>query len=360
MENPMKTTRTPITPVKQAFVEIAGHRILAFLLPDNRIVAAFRMICNLLGVDHRSQLRRVQADPTLSNLLMVVKIDIVGTPQEMNVIVAEAIPMWLANIHESKVALEARETLAEFQRVAVQTLRAFFFPEPRAQQQRSAPPKAPPPPLPAQDDLSLSAYDLFRAAIARLEQEDLQREARLIQRFEQGHQRLEARIDSVDRQHVEDVARMAEKGHEISLQAEQIHALVMRVDRLEASGSRLAEQPGEARGPIPSLARLQALKTMPYQEYLQTPEWKAKREAALKRAWYCCQVCNDNKTPLHVHHRTYERRGHEQPEDLFVLCESCHARYDPRFAARQKKAGKVSPAASEQEAIFPPFPDYEI
>ena len=62
---------------------------------------------------------------------------------------------------------------------------------------------------------------------------------------------------------------------------------------------------------------------MPYAEYLQTPEWFAKRTAALRRAGYRCQLCNRTGR-LEVHHRTYERRGNEAPEDLIVLCEGCH------------------------------------
>ena len=70
--------------------------------------------------------------------------------------------------------------------------------------------------------------------------------------------------------------------------------------------------------------RERELHTMPYQEYLQTPEWKARRQAALKRADRCCQVCNQDKTQLNVHHRTYDRRGYERDEDLIVLCRDCH------------------------------------
>src|SRR5713226_7615857 len=71
-------------------------------------------------------------------------------------------------------------------------------------------------------------------------------------------------------------------------------------------------------------ARERELRSMPYQEYLQTPEWRERGGDALKRACYCCQVCNRNRE-LHVHHRTYQRRGAELPADLIVLCEECHA-----------------------------------
>src|SRR3990167_785505 len=67
------------------------------------------------------------------------------------------------------------------------------------------------------------------------------------------------------------------------------------------------------------------LETMPYREYLQTPEWQARRKRQLSSAGYRCQVCNTGTKRLNVHHRTYERRGRELFSDLIVLCEDCHA-----------------------------------
>jgi replicative DNA helicase len=70
--------------------------------------------------------------------------------------------------------------------------------------------------------------------------------------------------------------------------------------------------------------RLEALRTMPYELYLQTPEWQERRERALERAEGKCQICNTSEG-LDAHHRTYERRGNERPADITVLCRSCHA-----------------------------------
>lgn len=42
---------------------------------------------------------------------------------------------------------------------------------------------------------------------------------------------------------------------------------------------------------------------MNYQEYLQSPEWRERRKAAIMRAEGRCQVCND-PIGLEVHHRT--------------------------------------------------------
>ena len=72
-------------------------------------------------------------------------------------------------------------------------------------------------------------------------------------------------------------------------------------------------------------SRLKELKTMDYAVYLKTPEWIAKSRQAKERC-HCCQECGACGVELHVHHLTYERRGEELPEDLVVLCKSCHAK----------------------------------
>jgi hypothetical protein len=72
-----------------------------------------------------------------------------------------------------------------------------------------------------------------------------------------------------------------------------------------------------------STSEVWALRSLPYDEYLQTPHWKEGRTKALNRARWRCQLCNRREN-LNVHHRTYERRGHESPGDLIVLCRDCH------------------------------------
>jgi hypothetical protein len=71
--------------------------------------------------------------------------------------------------------------------------------------------------------------------------------------------------------------------------------------------------------------RLFRLRTMPYEEYLKTSEWLAKRQQVLERD-EGCRNCNAQEN-LEVHHRTYARRGYEDLRDLTVLCESCHEHF---------------------------------
>jgi hypothetical protein len=60
-----------------------------------------------------------------------------------------------------------------------------------------------------------------------------------------------------------------------------------------------------------------------YLEYLKSASWRVTRNRALMLADYRCERCN-SKRDLQVHHRTYERLGHEWDQDLEVLCGGCH------------------------------------
>jgi hypothetical protein len=73
--------------------------------------------------------------------------------------------------------------------------------------------------------------------------------------------------------------------------------------------------------------RLLELRTMPYQEYLRTPEWRRRRERKLDQADRRCQLCNRHHRSLNVHHRTYENLGEELDGDLIVLCRACHGTF---------------------------------
>jgi 5-methylcytosine-specific restriction endonuclease McrA len=67
---------------------------------------------------------------------------------------------------------------------------------------------------------------------------------------------------------------------------------------------------------------------MNYKSYISSTNWSANpaRLAELKAAGFRCRTCNDGRdqAQLEVHHRTYERLGHEHVGDLTTLCSECH------------------------------------
>lgn len=71
---------------------------------------------------------------------------------------------------------------------------------------------------------------------------------------------------------------------------------------------------------------IETLRCMPYTEYLQTAHWKRIREECLRRFNYRCAICN-SPYGVQAHHRTYENRGCEKPEDLTALCRPCHCKH---------------------------------
>lgn len=61
-----------------------------------------------------------------------------------------------------------------------------------------------------------------------------------------------------------------------------------------------------------------------YKEYIRSDAWRAKRqEYFAKTGQRACYGCGAKR--VHVHHKTYERMGHEEMGDLVAVCESCHA-----------------------------------
>ena len=62
---------------------------------------------------------------------------------------------------------------------------------------------------------------------------------------------------------------------------------------------------------------------MDYQEYLKSDKWKQTRQWILIFWGHRCAICN-SKDNIQVHHRTYERLGHELTTDCLVLCDRCH------------------------------------
>jgi hypothetical protein len=60
-----------------------------------------------------------------------------------------------------------------------------------------------------------------------------------------------------------------------------------------------------------------------YLEYLNSPEWKARRKAVLERCNRICERCHKYLVD-EVHHLTYEHVFNEPLEDLQGLCKPCH------------------------------------
>ena len=72
-----------------------------------------------------------------------------------------------------------------------------------------------------------------------------------------------------------------------------------------------------------SQARISKLRSMPYDEYLQSDHWIALRKLRIEFDETRCVNCGAQQN-LQVHHKTYINRGAERLDDLETLCVLCH------------------------------------
>jgi len=81
-----------------------------------------------------------------------------------------------------------------------------------------------------------------------------------------------------------------------------------------------------------------------YSEKLKDPRWQKKRLEVLSRDNFTCQLCNDTKETLQIHHLKYIRGNEPWEYDLDnfkCLCESCHKTITLIIDFDFNKIGKV-------------------
>src|SRR5689334_4125702 len=84
-----------IVPVEQDTVPFYDRQIIAARLPDGRIAASLRNMCDALQLERYSQVRRIRDDDILVDQLVPVRVETDGGAQTVEMLTAWAIPTWL-------------------------------------------------------------------------------------------------------------------------------------------------------------------------------------------------------------------------------------------------------------------------
>lgn len=79
-----------------------------------------------------------------------------------------------------------------------------------------------------------------------------------------------------------------------------------------------------------------------YYEYIDSKEWKAKRQEAFAFYGERCSLCGKKKN-LQVHHIHYRTLGKEDVRDLTILCGGCHSSFEKRKKRKIKKPKQSKP-----------------
>lgn len=157
-------------------VPLAGAPDLMATELDGHPSAALKPMCDSLGVDYATQLRKLRGRSWATmGRRPTVAAD--GKTREMVMISSDTIPMWLATIDENRVAEEARPILIALQREARDVLDAYFN-----KRAVTAP--------------AVNQFDVLRAAIDQIEA--AQREATEAKAIAA---KTEARLDAIEGKH---------------------------------------------------------------------------------------------------------------------------------------------------------------
>jgi hypothetical protein len=87
-----------------------------------------------------------------------------------------------------------------------------------------------------------------------------------------------------------------------------------------------------------------------YPEYLETDHWKLLRMKVFADRKGICEICGLHMVRgFQAHHKTYERVGHENIEDLMLLCNRCHRNQHPE---KQEEKEKSEPLPTSKSVLI--------
>lgn len=89
-----------------------------------------------------------------------------------------------------------------------------------------------------------------------------------------------------------------------------------------------------------------------YYEYLDSEQWRQKRNRILARDNYRCQKCG-SAINLRVHHIRYPQEiGTEQDDDLITLCDSCHTYVHTTDIRRRHNANRQREIREQNKRLW--------
>lgn len=119
-------TRPTITPREQLPVTYFGSVVLAARHPDGSIALAVRDLCEMLGVNRSSQMRRIEAHADLRQGLVSFWVQTAGGPQPQEFLQLEKVPAWLLGISSRRTSDATQDKLRHLQAYLVQEVYAAF------------------------------------------------------------------------------------------------------------------------------------------------------------------------------------------------------------------------------------------
>lgn len=116
-----------LQPIEQKEVELYGDEVTAVRLPDGQIYVSLSHMCEALGVNRASQMKRIQRNGVLAEAYQRCAILTHHRGRQVvGVLRADMVPLWLTGISTNAVKDEIRDKLANLQRNAARILWEAF------------------------------------------------------------------------------------------------------------------------------------------------------------------------------------------------------------------------------------------
>lgn len=138
-ERPEDEIGPVLVPLEQDTLDFYGKPLVVVRLPNGEPGVALNHLCENIGLDRRSQLRRVQQTKALAAGLASMRIATPGGPQVVNVLTLKVTPAWLFTIDAARAKPEIRPEIERYQAECVDVLYQHFahkalpaLPEPRS------------------------------------------------------------------------------------------------------------------------------------------------------------------------------------------------------------------------------------
>ena len=108
-------------------VEFNGANLTGIKTQDGKIYVSLKNICEILGVDYSSQLKRIKRDEFLNDGVVIMTMPTNGGNQDANLLKLDFLPMWLTGIKADRCKEEIRPYLKEFKLKAKDVLADAFL-----------------------------------------------------------------------------------------------------------------------------------------------------------------------------------------------------------------------------------------
>lgn len=130
LEKKMQNIQNTV-PLEQEMITFQGKPLAIVRLPDSKVYAILRWICEKMHIDVNGQAQRIKRNPVIAENLIYACVLTEGGPQTMPLLALKSIPYWLATIDTRRMSKEdgRQQELLEYQRSALLALYdAFTFP----------------------------------------------------------------------------------------------------------------------------------------------------------------------------------------------------------------------------------------